>query len=681
MKLKIFLRILAASSAVLIIASIIFIRLIDTESRDLIKEITLSRTGYELIIAGEIEIDFFPSPTLILNDTRLLNPSYPQELASTSALSLVIDTSALLRGDLYVRELSTDDLHINVYSDATGKSIWSTEQTKERNDINENSTSSQSSGKLLDERPAFFIVENVRVSNASIDIQNVNQGLRYSINNMGFESRNINKEGKPFDIDLNFNFLNNGMTDPLPIRLNSKIIEGNNFEEISIAEINFSITPMLVTGSIIINNVEENLTYEGYLESNNIDVIGLLQTLGYVETETQFTGEINATQDFAFTLNFFGDDLSLTLDEVDVTLGETQIQANGDIRFPTEFTPANIRYNVIADKIDFSPFNFVNALDLEQQEESFVSNVASQSQRNNAISLPVDTIKMANVLGSIAIESITANDLIIENVNLFTNIEDGVLDIELQPTSLYGGTVEGSMRVDTNTNDTQVLTQLSLNRLNIIEFLPAISRLNSVTGQLDVEASYEAMGSTTNELLDTLNGATSFTITENSVDIGLLKQVFTAIAALSPTGESIQQWPDVLQFGELGGYILLEDGITDNQALKLRMDNLDIGGNGGIDLSAGAFDYDLQFTILGPPESQTIPINELYHGVPWPVKCDAQFTDEISQYCRPDFNRVREIFTQLGTNMLQQRFEDQLTDQIPSFLQEPARQILRNLFN
>lgn len=267
------------------------------------------------------------------------------------------------------------------------------------------------------------------------------------------------------------------------------------------------------------------------------------------------------------------------------------------------------------------------------------------------------------------------------DVNLFTNVEDGVLDIELQPTGLYNGLAQGLLRIDSRGDDASLETQLVLNQLNIVEFAPAISRLNTVTGQLDVEASYAATGSTTNELLNSLNGSTSFAISENTVDIGLIKQVFTAIAALSPTGESIQQWPDVIRFSELGGSLLLEDGITDNQEVALRMDNVDVSGTGGIDLNAGTFDYDLQFALLGPPATQTIPINELYHNVPWPVDCSARFEAEVSQYCRPDFTRVRDIFAQLGTNALRNRLEEELSDQVPDELEDAARGILRSILN
>jgi AsmA protein len=397
--------------------------------------------------------------------------------------------------------------------------------------------------------------------------------------------------------------------------------------------------------------------------------------------ENQFSGEINSAQILSFVMNFSGDATQLALDAFEAKLDETEIQATGDIRFPSEFSPINVRYDVITGSIDVSPFLLSKTPNPVQSEDSFLTSSPPKSGASNDRSLPVDAIRMGNVLGSIAIESISASDLTIQNVNLFTNIEDGVLDVELQPTGLYGGTAQGLLRVDTSQDKTLLVTQLSLDGLSIGEIIPENSKLNPVTGQIGVEASYEARGQTTSELLNTLNGLTEFTINENSVDIGLLKQVFTEVTALSPSGESIQQWPDIIQFGELNGVVILRDGITDNQEINLRMDNFDIGGNGGVDLDTDSFNYDLQFSILGPPARQTILIDDLYHDIPWPVRCSARFTDALSQYCSPDFTRVREIFTQLGTNELRRRVEEEITDAVPDFLQEPGNQILRRILN
>ncbi|MDD9889789.1 MAG: AsmA family protein [Gammaproteobacteria bacterium] len=681
MNFKNFLKVLAGFVVVLLIAGFFLISSVNTERNKLaIQEAILAATGYELTIAGDMNVNLFPTLGLTLNDVRFRNPAFNQELASTSAAVLSADLRALLRGELYVRELSADDFHINIYTDSTGTNIWSVEDSSPETSSNQIVSSIATNTEEQDVVSVAF--ERIRIANASVDIQNVQQGLRYSINNLNFDSRDTNIDGRPFDVDLNFNFLNNGMSTPLPMSLRSTITADVNNGNVAIANINFAITPVLITGGITVSDFNENLSYEGALESNNFDVMGLLQTLGYVETPEEFSGEITATQDFGFNLELNGDATQLTVADFAATLGSTDIQASGDIRFATEFVPTNVRYDVITSSIDFSPFTPAQTEDEPAETaENDLAAAAPQPQRGNDIELPFDSLQSFNVLGSIAIESITANDLVIQDVNLFTNVEDGVLDIELQPTSLYNGTAQGLIRVDSRGDDAALETQLALNQLNIVEFAPAISRLNTVTGRLNVETAYAATGSTTNELLNSLNGSTSFAITENSVDIGVIKQVFTAIAALSPTGESIQQWPDVIQFGELGGYILLEDGITDNQEVQLRMDNVNVNGTGGIDLAAGSFDYDLEFAILGPPAAQTIPINELFHNVPWPVDCSARFADEVSQYCRPDFTRVREIFAQLGQNAIRNELQNRLIEQVPEDLEETARGLLRRILN
>lgn len=136
-----------------------------------------------------------------------------------------------------------------------------------------------------------------------------------------------------------------------------------------------------------------------------------------------------------------------------------------------------------------------------------------------------------------------------------------------------------------------------------------------------------------------------------------------------------------MRFSEMGGYLTFQSGLTENQELKLRMDNFDISGTGGLDLDAGSFDYNLLFTVLGAPFTQTIPINSLYHDISWPVECSANFSDALNQYCGPDFTQVRQIFTQIGTNAVRRRLDEVISDQVPTDVQDAARGLLNNLFD
>ena len=121
-------RLLLGLVLLLIVAGVILLMSVNTDqNKAAIQAAVLSSTGYELTIAGDMDISFFPSVGLTLNDVRLKNPASPLELASTSAALLQVDLRALIGGEIFIRELSTDDFHINYYIDAQGISNWNTQ--------------------------------------------------------------------------------------------------------------------------------------------------------------------------------------------------------------------------------------------------------------------------------------------------------------------------------------------------------------------------------------------------------------------------------------------------------------------------------------------------------------------------------------------------------------------------
>jgi len=693
-----------------IVAGVILLVSVNTEqNKAAIQAAVLSSTGYELTIAGDMDIAFFPTAGLTLNDVRLKNPASPQELASTSAALLQVDLRALIGGEIFIRELSTDDFHINYYIDADGRSNWDVE-TPYADDSNNPPSTAQTNGQssasqsttAADDSNGDIVTvsfERLRIANASIDIQDLSQGVRYSVNNLNLLSHNTNIEGTPFDVDIDFTFLNNGMTKPVAMGFRGDVIADVNAGNIDVQNISFNVTPMLLQGDLRVRGLNDEVVFDGALASNDFDVFGLMQTVGVREDDDELdvTSSLLSTSEkpqASIELQFNGNEFGIEVTEFVTQLAQSRIEAEAEIRFATALSPTNISYQIVSNQIDVSPFMDSNEavptpIDAQAADNSGNPSVAIEPfdavtptpSAAAGTAIPVDLLSSINVLGSIAIESIRADELLFTGINIFTNIEDGVLDIELQPVSTFEGSVAGNIRVDGRADDAAVRSQLTISQLNVADLAPSISRLNAVTGKLDVELDLNATGQTTSELMDSLNGSTTFAISENSVDIGVIKQVFTAISALSPTGGAIEQWPDVIRFAELGGFILLNNGIAENQQLNLRMDNFDISGTGGIDLVQQDFAYDLEFTILGEPYLQTIQVDELYHDVSWPVDCAAAFADEVNQYCRPDFTQVREIFTQLGTNAVRQRLDEVISDQLPEEVRDGARGLLRNLLN
>jgi uncharacterized protein involved in outer membrane biogenesis len=389
----------------------------------------------------------------------------------------------------------------------------------------------------------------------------------------------------------------------------------------------------------------------------------------------------------SFDMRFNGTDEQANIPAFNIEFAGANIESDAQIRLASDLAPLNVSYTVSAGALDLSPFFSESSGDEEPAPAAAPDSSETSPQLNEAAQyqpeteLPVDLINSMTLLGEISIESITASGMQFEDVNIFTNVEDGLLDIEVTPISLLDGRLRSTLRLNTRSSTPELQISLAADNLNLVDLAPSISRFNTLTGFLQLESTYTASGNTVESMLDTVSGNTAFSVSENSVDIGVIKQVFTAIAALSPTGEAIQQWPDVMRFGDMSGYVLLEQGLESKQDVKLRMDNFDITGSGQIDLEAQSFAYDMLFTVLGAPHPQTIPVNELYHNVSWPVDCSAAFAEEVNRYCRPDFTQVREIFTQIGSNALRNELQETITDQVPDELQDAARGLLRSILN
>ena len=640
-----------------------------SSSKAAISEVVRAATGYSLTIGGDLSLRLFPDLGIALNDVRLKNPAFPQELASTPSAVLGVEFASLLEGQIKITEISTADLHANYFVNANGISIWSTTEI-EQSTVNNSAPQKRGLTDLLD-----FSVNRLQIDNAGIDVQNAATQARYQIDNLRLDSQDINLEGHPFPLRLQFDFENDGMSIAVPMALRSSVRANLSAASIQFSDLQLSITPMLVTGSISVSGFPLEPIYEGSLEARPFDVIALLKSLDLRDTGPDSGFGMDADRMLSFSTRFNGSSQQATVSDFDLNFAGGLIETDAEVRRATDLTPLNVSYRVNAGALDLTPFF------AEQPAEEKATQLTRTPQYQKPAELPVELIASISLLGEIFIDSVTIDDMQLQNVNVFTNIEDGVLDIEVPPVDLLEGSARGTLRLSTRNGAPELEVTHAINNVNLSKLTPVIPLLNAVSGDLQADSNYTATGNTLDTMLNSLTGSSVFAITDNSVDIGLIKQLFTAIAALSPNGEAIQQWPDVIRFSDMEGYLILEDGLTSQQAIRLRMDNFDVSGTGGIDLEAENFNYDLLIAVLGDPYTQTIPIDELYHNVPWPVDCSAAFSDSFSRYCRPNFTLVRDIFNQIGTNSLRNELQDIIKDRVPERFRDSARGLLRNLLN
>ena len=620
--------------------------------RSLLEERVASATGYELLVAGGAELDLLPSARLALADVRLRNPASTRELASAARIELDVDRARLLRGELAISGIRIDGFHINAHIDAAGNSIWTTRTTAASGaDILGNLGAIRNIAATDAGRP-----RRVSATGGRVDYQNARRGLRHQLKNIGVVLERPDPQAESIEALADFTL---EWFDAASGRLREELMvfsghietDGESGEIVG-DSISLSVSAVALAGQFRIGGSPGEPRYEVQVASNDFDAREPLRTLGWLPDweSTRMSapaGNPDGQWPTAVEVGLAGDERGLSATATVTSSGRRLIEAETAVRFANGAAPGNVRYEIDIGEIDLGAWLAAREAAGQTAGPSRTQNQArTAARRQPGRRLPA--MENLNLSGSISADALTAGALRVENLTAYTNVESRVFDLEIPPVAALGGNFSANLRW--NAASGELTSEFRGGELAIAEFAPLITRLDVLTGRLQVDGALSANGYSASGLLDDLRGETTFSVTENLVNIGLIKQIFTSISALSPSGEAIQQWPDLIRFNEVVGSLALNGGLGSEHAFTLRMDNLGAAGTGIADLGGGRFDYDVRLTLLGEPHTQTIPVSDNYRGLAWPVECAASFAAEVARFCRPDFNAAREIFTGIGNN-------------------------------
>jgi len=683
-------KLVAMAALVLIVVVVALLLVVDVDQyTSALEELALESTGLQLEVAGDVELVLRPSVALNFTDLRLRSPGTPRELASLALLSLRIDPMELLGGRLAIRELRATDLHANWYTDADGNNAWLTSSildllNRQEQDFDE------VAGQVEDQADNWLLpgIGQIVIDSANIDIQNLRNRYYYTLRDLNLTARNSNGQNQPFPVQGNLQFVDHSAPEPWPISFSSTSNIDVASGRATLDDLQLTLSPARVEGEIAIDSIGDNYSWTASLTSNDFDLTYLTSNLSG-NPPTGNTALVPGTNTIAtpfrteFQLTLSGNQSGIEVQKLDVGLGDMQYQTEASIQYASQYLPANISFELKTNNLDLNPYlahNNATTVDAAEPNNLFDSTPVPDALQNFLdYTLPDRFFSGTNIQGNVWISSLEFNNTHLGEISIFTNLENGVLDIEVQPVTLLEGSVQGSLQFNNTDPGGEVRSRFEFDNVNVTALELPLLLPDALQGNLSLESSYLARGNSPRQWLNSITGSTVFDVRSSAVDIGVIKQVFTAISALSPSGAEIQQWPEVVRFAELKGFLILDNGISADQHLKVRLDNLDLTGTGGIDLEAGRFDYDFFFTVLGNPALQSITIDNLYHDVSWPVDCSAAFSDPFSQYCSPIFAQVREIFSELGRGpaLTDPPLEDQ--QQEPE-TEDPVGGFLRGLF-
>lgn len=405
--LQITLKVVAALALLVIVLVLAMVFMVDPNRyKPAIQNAVLESTGLELNIAGDLSLYFRPYVGVSLNDVRLRNASKPQELASSNLISLRVDPWMLLRGQLLVQELSADDFHINWFTDANGVNLWTTDP-----EATDNTTDT------LESTPGLSTnIKLISIANASIDIQNLQHSYQYTIRHLDLRSQNGNVENRPFTVEARFELVNPSAPRPMPFTFSSNNFIDLETGDINIDNIQLTLSPLQLRGSIEVRDINGEMTWNGELSSNTFALNDFLDNLAEVDptANTLALPGISEQQPQQVSLHtsFNGDRSQTQIPSLEINLGETLIKAKANIRFASELSPTNISYEIESNSLDLNLFSNSGEDDttIDDNNDPLANKLLPQSakpQSTTDIEIPRSLLSGINVRGTISVESLT----------------------------------------------------------------------------------------------------------------------------------------------------------------------------------------------------------------------------------------------------------------------------------
>ncbi len=614
--------------------------------RSALENTVAQQSGLQLQIAGDMGWTFRPVFGLSIQDVRLRNPDSPQELASFSTISLRVDPAGLFRSELNVEEFIAENLHVNWIVDSQGRSNWPAAGS-------ENAAVVVEPGSA--ELPIAVNIRQIRVSNASLSVQNLQTGTNMSVQNINLVSSDTNLENRPFALSLLMELVDYAGNGNLSLALETTAKVDYNAATLALDALKLDLSPLSLSGNVAAANFLTDPSWNVNLRSNTFPLPHLLAN--FVSSDESALPPPNQQQLTIHQLIANGDPSGVRLESLELGLGGEQgdrLTLNGDVIYAQSNRPLRIGYELSSAAIDLDAW-------LPPAPEVTEENPAEPA---TDIELPLDLLKSVNARGAHNINALTIAGLQFSPLQFGLVLENGQLNLDTQSAGFYGGDLDMTVRLNARNTLAQLAMTSELSNINATTLSADIPRLNFFTGRFDLNTTHVMSGNSVNALMNSITGSSRVKLSESSVNIAMLKQVFSAISVLSPSGDMASAWPDVVQINNTEAVLNFSNGISSGQEFAMRLDNFDIAGTGGINLQEGSFDYQLAFTVLGEPAPQSIRVNENYQNVAWPIRCDAAFTDSPVRYCSPDLQRVREVFAQIARGEIERRASDAIGEQV-----------------
>ncbi len=648
-----------------------------------------------LKIDGTLGWSFFPSIGVALNQVQFRLPEDGDKpFANLDTVKLSVKLLPLLRGAVEADGLQVDGLRLQLKVDPKGVNNWDqivpeAEAAPTAAAAEEPSAAEESSSEIA-VVPLAVDIAQISIQHSAVHYTDQQaEGGSYALNDVNFESTNINLGGKPFPLDMQFSVELGDPNLQSDTRIKGELSANGKARQFAIDGINID---LLLRGEPFGDKtVNLNLAGKGQFDAK-ADTLRLEQLkidlADALKAELQLSGEqvtdkplLKGQLDVApFDANKLLAALGMEPMVVANPTALSAISLNGTIGGPANsflMNPLTIKLDgttltgqlgiknletseyVIQLQGDHINLDDYSAPEAEGEEE----HAAAVESQPNAALLPLAALQPLLFNAQFGFNAVTASGLKLTDLKMTASGNKGLIKLKSLAAKLYGGATDTNATLDARGDSPSIHINSSLSGVNLKPLLTDFAEVDTLTGTANFNAKLAMRGNSSAALQKSLSGPLLFNI-NNAVlsKLNMDKLLCQAIAQARQKPLTKTDWPAATQFKKIGGTLQFTQGVGKNDDLVAALENMQVTGKGVLDLPREAVDYRIGVRISGDLSEQdkACEINERYRDIVWPMRCKGKFSDDPGAMCGIDKRGLKKVAKKLLKGEAKRRISDKL---------------------
>ncbi|MDZ7685252.1 MAG: AsmA family protein [Gammaproteobacteria bacterium] len=270
--------------------------------------------------------------------------------------------------------------------------------------------------------------------------------------------------------------------------------------------------------------------------------------------------------------------------------------------------------------------------------------------------LPLESLRAIELDGKFRLGYVTYNDFELRDVTGTVTNRDNKLTFESEAKA-YEGTIKlrftGTAAANGAGQTSVIVDGLDLQALTEFEW---------ITGTLALESNTTFTGRQLSDVFATLDGATTFQISNGTLDVTPAKKLAQLVDTFRSETSSVAEWPDKMPFKHLSGQHRFIAGAAADQTFTFALEVLKGAGTGGFDYFANQLEYDLILSLLeneGP-----LSVGPGLARVNWPLHCQGPLDASPVELCLPDRGAIQRVVTGAAKQELKRKGEEVLREKL-----------------